>query len=614
MNGSEIDLNTVDLRVQLRLQVLVLELSAAFWAFDRSVRLVGKICMSFSWRYCDAAGPMRRALLTCYGEGAYIGLRIEVPASRLRLTDSARFSALSSCPREEDMKERQPRSPLSSLCSSSAFERGRIGAGDDVRITIPKLQWVGGHPFSVLAVGLCKSGEPGMGYIDLVIQRQAGITRKLSELAQEELPWSGSENRGPKGPYLQDAVRSLPKQVKVLIDGPFGRSPSLKGARHAVLVAGGIAVTFCYPLFAKAARGEYHSLETCKMVWIVRNETILDVLRADLSELVQEARRRGGSSCQLSIDIYLTAPRKEHSERSTQVGVVERKLRLPSRLRPTWQGLGSYSLLDSASSSATLAYREDAGTPGSANLSSGRSPCWRGLRHEASNEMDISKQQLPKPAYLQDGVYRHTSGSSTLFSSSSTLSAFDPSLSPISSQVNFRKPRPDFLRGPLGCEGGRLPSPSIQNFAHAQQEDAEKVLSSYHTNGDAKAHAESRVSSQCAGRRSASSMTSRLVPDLPLDPSARYFGIGAEVHDRWKADQDVLAEDRGGLVEVRRFEGRPGLAAVHGHIDMDTEVDPGRTVFATCGPAPLCDSVRAEVVKLLKKGADVALVEDCFSW
>lgn len=574
--------------------------------------------MSFSWRYCDAAGPMRRAVLTSYGEGAYIGVQIEVPASRLRLTDSARYSALSSRPHPEDLERRQPRRPLGSLCSISAFEAARIGAGDDIRITIPRLQWVGDHPFSVFAVGLCKSGDPGMGYINLVIQRQAGVTRKLSELAQDELPWSGSEDRGPKDPYLQDAVRSMPKQVKVLIDGPFGRSPSLKGARHAVLVAGGIAVTFCYPLFAKAARGEYRSLETCKLVWIVRNETILDVLRADLAELVQEARRRGGSFCQLSIDIYLTAPRKDHSERSTKVGAVERKLRLPSRLKPTWEGLPSYSLLDSASSSATLAYREDARTPVSGKLSSGGSPCWRGLRYEASNEMDtvptLSEQQLSIPAYLQDGVYRHTSGSSTPFSSISTLSAFDPSFSPISSQVNFQSPRPNLHRGPHGCDGDRLPSPSIRKFAHAQQEDAGKVLFSYHTNGDAKAYAGSRVGSRYTGCRSASSMSSTLVPDLPLDPPVRYLGIGAQVQDRWKADQDVLAENRGGLVEVRRLEGRPGMAAVHGHIHMDTEGDSGRIVFATCGPAPLCDSVRAEVVRLLKIGADVALVEDCFSW
>ena len=78
--------------------------------------------------------------------------------------------------------------------------------------------------------------------------------------------------------------------------------------------------------------------------------------------------------------------------------------------------------------------------------------------------------------------------------------------------------------------------------------------------------------------------------------------------------QDVLSQTKGdALIAIRRFQGRPkSMAALHDHIFPDDT--PQRIVFATCGPAAMCDAVRAEVVAMLKKGTDVALVEDCFNW
>ncbi|KAJ1032373.1 hypothetical protein NDA16_000400 [Ustilago loliicola] len=193
---------------RLRLQIFVIELTAAFWAFDRAVRLIGRVVMSLSWRYADGAGATRKAELTSYGDGAYIRMRIQVPATRLNLPEWRPSSSLSSSIDFGQDVEQHRDGRCNLLRKSSSLGTAKIGAGDDIRITIPKLQWVGEHPFSVFAVGRCKSGSPGMGYVDLVIQRQAGLTQKLSKLAEQLATPTVFGSRGPSEEFLRNPRRA----------------------------------------------------------------------------------------------------------------------------------------------------------------------------------------------------------------------------------------------------------------------------------------------------------------------------------------------------------------------------------------------------------------------
>lgn len=529
--------------LQLGLQIFIIELSAAFWAFDRTVRLLGRVVMSISWRYADGSGATRKAELTTYSDGAYTRMRIQVPASRLLLSTASPSPRLTSFfDLEDDTKPARRRlaSPDNSLLNLV-----RIGAGDDIRITIPRLQWVGEHPFSVFAVGRCKSGDPNMGYVDLIIQRQTGLTQKLAALA-EKLETSKEEVEGHDNVHFRRASRSKGKRVKVVIDGPFGRSPSLEGARHAVLVAGGIAITFCYPLFVKAARGAFASLESCKLIWIVRDEGILDVLRESLFEVLQELKSRGGSRCVLSIDIYVTSKSKAHSAAQTIVTTGDR--RLPSRLKPTWNSTSHqdpYAPIASSvtpSSSVTLFHEKGERFANSPTLSATTSQVWESKKPSPAVELTMlspyqeSSPQPPTPALRQSNVHGsiHSSGSST-FGHASAETLYD------------------------GMECRELPpSKALSPMCEIRQE---------------------------------------------------------EIHRRLLSLQDVLLESRGGVIEIRRFQGRPSsMSSLHDHVQKGGSDIGGRIMFATCGPAALCDSVRSEVVKLLKAGVDAALVEDCFNW
>lgn len=156
-------------------------------------------------------------------------LRIELPLSRLR------FQGL--------------------VDPSAGLNMLTIGAGDDIRITVPRVQLIGEHPFTVLRTGKL-SDE--LGYLDLLVKTYSGLTRKLA-LRTNALPGTGEE------------LRAGGASVNVLVEGPFGSVPSLDNAEHAVLVAGGIAITYCWPMFTAAARRVSPALQTCKLIWIVRH-------------------------------------------------------------------------------------------------------------------------------------------------------------------------------------------------------------------------------------------------------------------------------------------------------------------------------------------------------
>lgn len=207
--------------------VLMTELSAAFWAFDRVIRLATRLYFSMHW--VEAKGPKCASAHVRAVGSRYMCLRIELPLSRLRF-----------------------QGPIDATAGLNMLT---IGAGDDIRITVPRVQLVGEHPFTVLRTGKLSDQR---GYLDLLVKTYGGLTRKLA-LRTKALPGGGEE------------VRLGGSKVNVLVEGPFGSAPSLVNAEHAVLVAGGIAITYCWPMFTASARGCYPALKTCKLVWIVRH-------------------------------------------------------------------------------------------------------------------------------------------------------------------------------------------------------------------------------------------------------------------------------------------------------------------------------------------------------
>lgn len=227
------------------------ELAAAFWVFDRVIRWAARIYLSFSFGSRSTVSSRKGvAIIECasaqiqaYGVDAdYTRLRIAVPASKLRFADQ------------------QP-----------SLIRG-VAAGDDVRITIPRLQWVGEHPFTVFATGTSKD-DPSQGNIDLLIKTGGGLTRKLAHHAVNSSKTNGED----KDIEMVDASADQPS-IAVLIEGPFGTAPEIgESTTELVLVAGGIGITFCWPLFVAAFRSclsavDKSSLTSCKLVWIVRHE------------------------------------------------------------------------------------------------------------------------------------------------------------------------------------------------------------------------------------------------------------------------------------------------------------------------------------------------------
>ncbi|SNX81814.1 related to FRE3 - Ferric reductase, reduces siderophore-bound iron prior to uptake [Melanopsichium pennsylvanicum] len=263
------------------------ELAAAFWGFDRVVRWIMRIYLSFSFGSRSTAlsreiNPSIRctsAQIQAYGaKPDYCRLRITVPASKIRVVNEA-----------------QP------------LIQG-VAAGDDIRITIPRMQWVGEHPFTVFEAGIFKH-NPSQGYVDLLIKTAGGMTHKL---AQHMINSSGtnSDNRNIE----MGGATTKQSRVSVLIEGPFGRAPEINQATtDIVLVAGGIAITFCWPLFVRAFKAQVSAagesnLRSCKLIWIVRSESTTQILEEAFTELVQQVQSEQNlKKCCFTMDVYVTS-------------------------------------------------------------------------------------------------------------------------------------------------------------------------------------------------------------------------------------------------------------------------------------------------------------------
>ncbi|SPO30199.1 related to FRE3 - Ferric reductase, reduces siderophore-bound iron prior to uptake [Ustilago trichophora] len=266
---------------------MMTELAAAFWAFDRVVRWVSRVYLTFSFESrSNVSSEKGSSVIKCasaqiraFSAAAdYTRLRISVPASKLRLAD-------------------QPQPLIQG-----------IAAGDDIRVTIPRLQWLGEHPFTVFAAGTFDD-EPSQGYIDLLIKTEGGLTRKLAKHAVRSSKTCKADN----DVELAGAPPN-PLEMSVLIEGPFGTVPEIsKGTTDLVLVAGGIAITFCWPLFVAAfksclTKAGKPKLATCKLVWILRHESTLALLEEAFLDLVQQVQGEHDlTGCHFTMDIYVTS-------------------------------------------------------------------------------------------------------------------------------------------------------------------------------------------------------------------------------------------------------------------------------------------------------------------
>lgn len=92
----------------------------------------------------------------------------------------------------------------------------KIAVGQSVRLLMPVAQWFSDHPFSVMATGLECDRENGtdVGYIDLLIRQQQGLTLQLS----------GHVGTTKDGRARRRGFRST-KEVSVILEGPYGHSP-----------------------------------------------------------------------------------------------------------------------------------------------------------------------------------------------------------------------------------------------------------------------------------------------------------------------------------------------------------------------------------------------------
>ncbi|CDR99655.1 hypothetical protein [Sporisorium scitamineum] len=132
------------------------------------------------------------------------------------------------------------------------------------------------------------------------------MTRKLADHASKtnDVEMAGAQGEKSK--------------VAVMIEGPFGVKPDVEEASELVLVAGGIAITFCWPLFVAAVKaGAGSRLNSCKLIWIVRQHTTLAILQEAFDELVREMHSvQDSKRRQFSMDIYVTSTGQRSSKTS----------------------------------------------------------------------------------------------------------------------------------------------------------------------------------------------------------------------------------------------------------------------------------------------------------
>ncbi|GHJ83641.1 hypothetical protein NliqN6_0043 [Naganishia liquefaciens] len=246
--------------------------SAAFWAFDRILRLLNRVYQSLR----SVRGGICRASISALTK-EIVRLRITMPKSRIVL-------------------------PTECHLITSASVPARISAGQSIGLSIPDIQWVGDHPFTVMATGEIPE-HSDTGYLDLAIKANQGLTKKLADILHVSL---GGENHD---------VQTTEHGLGVLVEGPYGSlHEEVYATENLLLFAGGVGVTFVLPHFVKTA---LHAPKTaCKLVWMIRDLDACVIIQDELEMLAQElqshslaAAHATPSRAPLLIEIHVTGRR-----------------------------------------------------------------------------------------------------------------------------------------------------------------------------------------------------------------------------------------------------------------------------------------------------------------
>ncbi|PWN54246.1 hypothetical protein IE53DRAFT_376654 [Violaceomyces palustris] len=260
------------------LYVIMIEISAVLWGLDRLLRLTNRYVTSIHLKRSEGkvVKKLTEAEVDFLSGGKVARLRIAMPSWRVRPT---KFGG------NEESLDWIP----------------RIGAGDSIMLTIPRLQFVGDHPFSVFRSGVSVSeGEGGReeAFLEVMVGIKGGMTAKLLKLKGD------SEEVGVKS-----ESRKGGKKLTVFVDGPYDPQPTFEEVDHLILFAGGIGVTFCVPYLARSVHER--KWKSCKLVWMVRDLDMLEILNEQLLELEsalgQNSRSEGLLMPSLSIEVYHTS-------------------------------------------------------------------------------------------------------------------------------------------------------------------------------------------------------------------------------------------------------------------------------------------------------------------
>ncbi|KAE8231249.1 hypothetical protein CF326_g3735 [Tilletia indica] len=256
--------------------IVLTEISASLWAFDRVARALNRLYNSFRLR---KNGCMATGTITKHGEDL-LRFRIELPLSRIQV------------PGQND--------------ESGSTIVSRIAPGHSLRILVPRIQFFSDHPFTVLSTGkLSDGGDQGehsdMGYVDLLIRQQQGFTKQMSKL----------ENVVESIDLESGAV--VPKRSAVIVEGPYGELhyEEVRIASHVLLFAGGVGVAYTLPYMIETALSNRNV--PCTMTWMIRDIALFDAVMEQLTAAVEELSARSKEGVEdlkrapLLINLHITS-------------------------------------------------------------------------------------------------------------------------------------------------------------------------------------------------------------------------------------------------------------------------------------------------------------------
>lgn len=191
----------------------------------------------------------------------------------------------------------------------------------------------------------------------------------------------------------------------------------------------------------------------------------------------------------------------------------------------------------------------------------------------------------------------------------------------------------NLVKGMRRVEGWKKCQFSIDIYVTSRRDAVQDGSPQAGSRGTGKDTVGSEHSTPCSRSSSSSSIKEKSPTNLSASPDEGPSSPTSEIENRM-ADLPVLAQQQerktqqtslnhmlsdgcnGDMIKVTKLCGRPQdlTTALFGHLDeVALREDKGLTV-GLCGPPSLCDDVRVQTVRLLKRGIHVELVEDCFTW